>query len=531
MTILGSQIDVASATFAANAVHNRSLNEALRTRIATAALGGSEAHRERHLARGKLLPRDRVHRLLDTGSPFLEVGALAANDMYDGGAPGAGVIAGIGRVSGRECMILANDPTVKGGAYFPMTVKKHLRAQEIARENQLPCLYLVDSGGANLPHQAEVFPDREHFGRIFYNQAQMSAEGIPQIACVMGSCTAGGAYVPAMSDETVIVRNQGTIFLAGPPLVKAATGEVISAEELGGAETHGRKSGVVDHVAENDGHALLIVRDIVATLNRPKTVDIDITEPREPKLDPAELYGIVPSDVRAPYDVHEVIGRIIDGSEFHEFKALYGATLVCGFARIWGMPVAILANNGVLFSESAQKGAHFIELACQRRVPLLFLQNISGFMVGGKYEAEGIAKHGAKLVTAVATASVPKITVLIGGSFGAGNYGMCGRAYQPRFLFSWPNARISVMGGEQAAAVLATVHRDAESWTPEQAEAFRAPIRQKYEDEGNPYYATARLWDDGIIDPAQTRDVLGLAFAATLNAPIPERAQFGVFRM
>ncbi|GGO99815.1 carboxyl transferase domain-containing protein [Stakelama pacifica] len=533
MTRLSSLLDPASDAFAANAAHNRALAEELRTKVATAALGGSEAHRERHVARGKLLPRDRVHRLLDPGSPFLEIGQLAANNMYDkeGGPPGAGVIGGIGRVNGRECMILANDPTVKGGAYFPMTVKKHLRAQEIARENRLPCIYLVDSGGANLPHQAEVFPDREHFGRIFYNQAQMSAAGIPQIACVMGSCTAGGAYVPAMSDQSVIVREQGTIFLAGPPLVQAATGEVISAENLGGGDLHARKSGVVDHLAENDEHALLIVRDIVATLNRPKPIDIALAEPRPPKLDPEELYGIVPQDVRAPYDVHEVIGRLVDGSELHEFKPLYGATLVCGFAHIWGIPVAILANNGVLFSESAQKGAHFIQLACQRRVPLLFLQNISGFMVGGKYEAEGIAKHGAKLVTAVATASVPKITVLIGGSFGAGNYGMCGRAYSPRFLFTWPNARISVMGGEQAASVLATVHRDAEKWTPEEAEAFKAPIRRKYEDEGNPYYATARLWDDGIIDPVQTRDVLGLALAATLNAPTPERAQFGVFRM
>ncbi|MBV9841756.1 MAG: methylcrotonoyl-CoA carboxylase [Sphingomonadaceae bacterium] len=531
MTRLSTLVDLASEGFAANAAHNRSLAEALRRKVAAAALGGSSAHRERHVARGKLLPRDRVRRLLDPLSPFLEIGQLAANGLYGDEAPGAGLIGGIGRVAGRECMIVANDPTVKGGAYFPMTVKKHLRAQEIARENRLPSIYLVDSGGANLPHQAEVFPDRDHFGRIFYNQAQMSAEGIPQIACVMGSCTAGGAYVPAMSDETVIVRNQGTIFLAGPPLVKAATGEVISAEELGGAETHGRKSGVVDHVAENDEHALLIVRDIVATLNRPKTVDIDIAEPRPPALDPQELYGIVPSDLRAPYDVREVIARIVDGSELHEFKALYGTTLVCGFARIWGLPVAILANNGVLFSESAQKGAHFIELACQRRVPLLFLQNISGFMVGGRYEAEGIAKHGAKLVTAVATASVPKITVLIGGSFGAGNYGMCGRAYQPRFLFTWPNSRISVMGGEQAASVLATVHRDADTWTPEEAEAFKAPIRQKYEGEGNPYYATARLWDDGVIDPVQTRDVLGLALSATLNAPVPDRAQFGLFRM
>ncbi|QTH21019.1 methylcrotonoyl-CoA carboxylase [Rhizorhabdus wittichii] len=533
MTRLSTLADPASPDFAANAAHNRALAEELRARVATAALGGSEAHRERHVARGKLLPRDRVHRLLDPGSPFLEVGQLAANGMYDkeGGPPGAGVIAGIGSVRGRHCMIVANDPTVKGGAYFPMTVKKHLRAQEIARENRLPCIYLVDSGGANLPHQAEVFPDRDHFGRIFFNQAQMSAEGIPQIACVMGSCTAGGAYVPAMSDETVIVRQQGTIFLAGPPLVKAATGEVITAEDLGGGDLHARKSGVVDHLAENDEHALLIVRDIVATLQPPSPAPVNRADPKAPLFDPAELYGIVPQDVRAPYDVHEVIARIVDGSELHEFKPLYGTTLVCGFAHIWGQPVAILANNGVLFSESALKGAHFIELACQRRVPLLFLQNISGFMVGGKYEAEGIAKNGAKLVTAVATASVPKITVLIGGSFGAGNYGMCGRAYQPRFLFTWPNARISVMGGEQAASVLATVHRDADTWTPEQAEAFKAPIRQKYEDEGNPYYATARMWDDGIIDPAQTRDVLGLALAATLNAPIPDRAQFGVFRM
>ncbi|WP_414899898.1 carboxyl transferase domain-containing protein [Sphingomonas flavalba] len=531
MTVLTTLADPASPAFAANAAHNRALAEELRTRVAAAALGGSEKHRARHVERGKLLPRDRVHRLLDPGAPFLEIGQLAANGLYDDTAPGAGLIAGVGRVSGRTAMIVANDPTVKGGAYFPMTVKKHLRAQEIARENRLPCVYLVDSGGANLPHQAEVFPDREHFGRIFYNQAQMSADGIAQIACVMGSCTAGGAYVPAMADESVIVRNQGTIFLAGPPLVKAATGEVISAEELGGAETHGRKSGVVDHVAENDEHALLVVRDIVATLGTGGGAALDLTAPRPPKLDPQDLYGIVPQDVRAPYDVREVIGRIVDGSELHEFKALYGTTLVCGFARIWGMPVAILANNGVLFSESAQKGAHFIQLACQRRVPLLFLQNISGFMVGGKYEAEGIAKHGAKLVTAVATASVPKVTVLIGGSFGAGNYGMCGRAYQPRFLFTWPNARISVMGGEQAASVLATVHRDADTWTPEQAEAFKAPIRQTYEDEGNPYYATARMWDDGIIDPVQTRDVLGLAFAAALNAPIPERARFGLFRM
>ena len=529
--VLASQVSLESEQFRANATHNRTLVERLRVDVAQAALGGNDKSRERHTARGKLLPRERVERLLDPGSSLLEIGQLAATGLYDDEVPGAGLIAGIGRVSGRQCMIVCNDATVKGGTYFPLTVKKHLRAQEIAEQNRLPCIYLVDSGGANLPHQSEVFPDRDHFGRIFFNQANMSAKGIPQIACVMGSCTAGGAYVPAMSDETVIVRGQGTIFLAGPPLVKAATGEVITAEELGGAETHGRRSGVVDHVAENDEHALTIVRDIVSTLQPPRTPDINIREPRLPKFDTEELYGIVPQDVRAPYDVHEVIARLVDGSEFHEFKALYGSSLVCGFAHIWGIPVAILANNGVLFSESAQKGAHFIELACQRRVPLLFLQNISGFMVGGKYEAEGIAKHGAKLVTAVATASVPKITVLIGGSFGAGNYGMCGRAYSPRFLFTWPNSRISVMGGEQAASVLATVHRDAVKWTPDEAEAFKAPVRQKYEDEGNPYYATARLWDDGVIDPVQTRDVLGLAFAATLNAEVPDAPRFGVFRM
>jgi 3-methylcrotonyl-CoA carboxylase beta subunit len=532
--VLDTKISVDSDTFRTNAAHNRALAERLRADVAQAARGGNEKSRERHTARGKLLPRDRVERLLDPGSPFLEIGQLAAHGVYGEDIPGAGVIAGIGRVSGRQVMIVCNDATVKGGTYYPLTVKKHLRAQEIAEANYLPCIYLVDSGGANLPHQAEVFPDRDHFGRIFFNQANMSAKGIPQIACVMGSCTAGGAYVPAMSDETVIVRNQGTIFLAGPPLVKAATGEKITAEELGGGDLHARKSGVVDHLAENDEHALTIVRDIVSHLGNPfvsSEVETRAKEPRPPKYDTEELYGIIPQDVRAPYDVHEVIARLVDGSEFHEFKALYGSSLVCGFAHIWGMPVAILANNGVLFSESAVKGAHFIELACQRRVPLLFLQNISGFMVGGKYEAEGIAKHGAKLVTAVATATVPKITVLIGGSFGAGNYGMCGRAYNPRFLFTWPNARISVMGGEQAASVLATVHRDADKWTPEEAEAFKAPIRQKYEDEGNPWHATARLWDDGIIDPAQTRDVLGLSLAAALNAPIPERPAFGVFRM
>ncbi len=529
--VLATAIAVDGDAFRANAAHNRGLVERLRADVATAGMGGSDASRERHVARGKLLPRDRVERLLDAGSPFLEIGQLVANGLYGDEVPGAGLICGIGRVSGRQVMIVCNDATVKGGTYYPLTVKKHLRAQEIAQENRLPCVYLVDSGGANLPHQADVFPDRDHFGRIFFNQAQMSALQIPQIACVMGSCTAGGAYVPAMSDETVIVRGQGTIFLAGPPLVKAATGEVISAEELGGAETHGRRSGVVDHVAENDEHALTIVRDIVSTLPPPTRPEVNLQAARAPLHAAEELYGIVPQDVRAPYDVHEVIARLVDGSEFHAFKALYGPSLVCGFAHIHGKPVAILANNGVLFSESAQKGAHFIELACQRRIPLLFLQNISGFMVGGRYEAEGIAKHGAKLVTAVATASVPKITILIGGSFGAGNYGMCGRAYGPRFLFTWPNARISVMGGEQAASVLATVHRDADRWSDEDAAAFKAPIRAKYEDEGNPWYATARLWDDGIIDPAQTRDILGLALDACLNAPMAEAPRFGVFRM
>ena len=527
--ILPTAVQPESDGFRGNAAHNRQLADRLRADVATAALGGSERSRDRHTARGKLLPRDRVERLLDPGSPFLEIGQLAANDLYDGEIPGAGLIAGIGRVSGRQCMIVCNDATVKGGTYYPMTVKKHLRAQEIAEQNHLPCIYLVDSGGANLPHQAEVFPDRDHFGRIFFNQATMSAKRIPQIACVMGSCTAGGAYVPAMSDESVIVREQGTIFLAGPPLVKAATGEEISAEDLGGGDLHGRKSGVVDHVAENDEHALTIVRDIVSHLGPPPATT-GLKTPRPPVYDANELYGIIPADVRAPYDVHEVIARLVDASEFQEFKALYGTTLVCGFAHIWGIPVAILANNGVLFSESAVKGAHFIELAQQRGIPLLFLQNISGFMVGGKYEAEGIAKHGAKLVTAVATATVPKITILIGGSFGAGNYGMCGRAYSPRFLFSWPNSRISVMGGEQAASVLATVHRDADSWSEADAEAFKQPIRDDYEAQGNPWHATARLWDDGIIDPAQTRDVLGLALAATLEAPVAE-TRFGVFRM
>ena len=535
MPKLATAIDRDGAAFRALDQHNRALADDLRRRVAEAALGGPEDSRKRHVSRGKLLPRQRVEHLLDVGAPFLEIGQLAAGGLYDDEAPGAGLIAGIGRVSGRECLILANDATVKGGAYFPLTVKKHLRAQEIALQNRLPCIYLVDSGGANLPHQAEVFPDRDHFGRIFFNQAQMSAEGISQIACVMGSCTAGGAYVPAMSDETVIVRGQGTIFLGGPPLVKAATGEVISAEDLGGADTHGRKSGVVDHVARDDHHALEIVRSIVANLNTRKAVYLDVREPAPPAYPAEDLYGIIPADVRAPYDVREVIARIVDGSQFDEFKALYGTTLVCGFARIWGYPVAILANNGVLFSESALKAAHFIELACQRRIPLVFLQNISGFMVGGSYEAGGIAKDGAKMVMAVANASVPKFTVLIGGSFGAGNYGMCGRAYSPRFLWSWPNSRISVMGGEQAASVLATIRRDGmeargQDWPAEEEAAFKAPIRERYETEGDPYFATARLWDDGIIDPAQTRDVLGLSISAALNAPVPE-TRFGVFRM
>lgn len=531
MATLHTQLNPRSAEFSANRAAMLEQVDALHSLLAHVHQGGGAKAQERHTSRGKLLPRERINRLLDPGSPFLELSQLAAHQVYGEDVPAAGVIAGIGRVEGVECMIVANDATVKGGSYYPLTVKKHLRAQTVAEQNRLPCIYLVDSGGANLPRQDEVFPDREHFGRIFFNQANMSAQGIPQIAVVMGSCTAGGAYVPAMADETIMVRQQATIFLAGPPLVQAATGEVISAEDLGGGDLHGRKSGVVDHVAENDDHALTIVRDIVSTLQPDRQPDLNLRDPRPPKFDAADLYGIIPDDVRAPYDVREIIARIVDGSEFHEFKPLYGTTLICGFAHIWGMPVAILANNGVLFSESALKGAHFIELACQRRIPLLFLQNISGFMVGGKYEAEGIAKNGAKLVTAVATAQVPKITVLIGGSFGAGNYGMCGRAYGPRFLFTWPNARISVMGGEQAASVLATVHRDAAVWSAEEAEAFKAPIRRKYEDEGNPYYATARLWDDGVIDPAQTRNVLGLAFAAALNAPVEDRAQFGIFRM
>ncbi len=496
--------------------------------------------RERHVARGKLLPRERIEHLIDPASPFLELSPLAAFGMYGDEAPGSGLITGVGRIEGRECVIVCNDATVKGGVYYPVTVKKHLRAQEVALENRLPCVYLVDSGGANLPHQSEVFPDRDHFGRIFYNQAHMSARGIPQIAAVMGSCTAGGAYVPAMSDETVIVRKQGTIFLGGPPLVKAATGEIISAEDLGGADVHARRSGVADHYAADDAHALQIVRSIVRNLNTVKDVALDLQAPCEPLHSPAELDGVIPRDARESYDVREVIARLVDGSEFDEFKKLYGETLVTGFCRIHGMPVGVLANNGILFSESAQKAAHFIQLCDQRGVPLLFLQNITGFMVGSRYEAGGIAKDGAKMVTAVATARVPKFTVVIGGSYGAGNYGMCGRAYSPRFLFTWPNARISVMGGEQAASVLATVRRDAmeargEIWSPEEEEAFRAPVRELYEREGSPYFSTARLWDDGIIAPADTRRVLGLALSASLNAPHGRPAGrepgFGLFRM
>ncbi|WP_206930699.1 carboxyl transferase domain-containing protein [Roseococcus thiosulfatophilus] len=529
-----SQLDPRGRDFRAQAARTQELLDELSARTARAALGGPEAARDRHVARGKLLPRQRVERLLDPGAPFLELSPLAAHGMYGEEINGAGLITGIGTVAGRACVIVANDATVKGGSYYPMTVKKHLRAQEVAQQNRLPCLYLVDSGGANLPNQDEIFPDREHFGRIFFNQANMSAAGIPQIAAVMGSCTAGGAYVPAMCDEAVIVRNQGTIFLGGPPLVKAATGEIVSAEDLGGGDVHTRLSGVADHLAQDDMHALGLMRRIVGNLNAasPPTPPFP---PEAPAYDPAELNGVIPSDVRAPFEVREVIARIVDGSVLDEFKPRYGTTLVTGFARIWGMPVGIIANNGILFSESAQKGAHFIELCCQRGIPLLFLQNISGFMVGRKYEAGGIAKDGAKLVTAVATAQVPKITVIIGGSFGAGNYGMCGRAYSPRFLFTWPNARISVMGGEQAASVLATLRRDnleasGRAWSAEEEEAFKAPIREKYEREGDPYYATARLWDDGIIPPAMTRDVLGLAFNAALHAPIPP-TKFGLFRM
>ena len=515
------------ASGTSNREQHLQLVEQLRAKLATAARGGSERSRERHVGRGKLLPRDRVDGLLDPGSPLLEIAPLAAGGMYDDECPGAGMIAGIGRVSGRECMIVANDATVKGGTYYPVTVKKHLRAQEIAWQNRLPCIYLVDSGGAFLPRQDEVFPDREHFGRIFYNQARMSAAGIAQIAAVLGSCTAGGAYVPAMSDEAIIVRNQGTIFLGGPPLVKAATGEIVTAEDLGGGDLHSKVSGVADHLAHDDRDALRIVRRIVATLGPRNPCPWEVAETIDPVADQSELYDVVPVDARVPYDVHEVITRIVDGGEFSEFKAEYGTTLVTGFARIHGHPVGIIANNGVLFGESAQKGAHFIELCDKRLVPLVFLQNITGFMVGRDYEAGGIAKHGAKMVTAVACARVPKFTVVIGGSYGAGNYSMCGRAYSPRFLWMWPNARISVMGGEQAASVLATVRGD---MTAEQEEAFKAQIRAQYEDQGNPYYSTARLWDDGVIDPADTRTVLGLALSAAGDAPV-EPVSYGVFRM
>jgi 3-methylcrotonyl-CoA carboxylase beta subunit len=540
MTVLSTSIDRRSATFAANTAAMRALVEDLRAKVADIEAGGTEEARRRHLRRGKLLPRERVRALLDPGSPFLEFSQLAAYGMYDGEVPAAGIITGIGRIMGHECVVVANDATVKGGTYFPMTVKKHLRAQEIAGENRLPCLYLVDSGGAFLPAQDEVFPDREHFGRIFYNQARLSAAGIPQIALVMGSCTAGGAYVPAMSDESVIVRGQGTIFLGGPPLVRAATGEVVTAEELGGAEVHSRVSGVTDHYASDDRHALGIARRIVGNLNRTKSIQLELRPPSEPLYPADEIYGVIPPDTRRPYEVREVIARLVDGSELDEFKRLYGQTLVCGFARIWGYPVGILANNGILFSESALKAAHFIELCAQRGIPLVFLQNIAGFMVGRKYEAGGIAKDGAKMVTAVATAAVPKFTVIIGGSFGAGNYGMCGRAYGPRFLWMWPNARISVMGGEQAASVLAQVRRDTraghgEGWSAAEEEEFKAPIRAQYETQGHPYYASARLWDDGVIDPVDTRLTLALAISASLNAPVSrfpgEPTRFGVFRM
>jgi 3-methylcrotonyl-CoA carboxylase beta subunit len=535
MAAIRSTVNVRSPEYVANEQAMRAVVAEMRERALAVMEGGPAHARERHLARGKLLPRERVGRLLDPGSPFLEVGLLAAAGMYDDEVPSAGMITGIGRVAGKECMIVCNDATVKGGTYYPITVKKHLRAQEIAEQNRLPCIYLVDSGGANLPNQDEVFPDRDHFGRIFYDQANLSAKGIPQIAVVMGSCTAGGAYVPAMSDETVIVRQQGTIFLGGPPLVKAATGEEVSAEELGGADLHSRESGVTDHFAHDDAHALAIARRIVANLNRIKRVELDLAPPEEPLYPASEIYGIVPPDLKRPFEVREVIARVVDGSRFDEFKALYGLTLITGFARLMGMPVGIIANNGVLFRESALKGAHFVELCCQRRIPLIFLQNITGFMVGRKYEAGGIAKDGAKLVTAVATARVPKLTVIIGSSFGAGNYGMCGRAYAPRFLWMWPNARISVMGGEQAAHVLATVRRDGierkgGAWSAAEEAAFKQPIIDQFEHQGHPLYATARLWDDGVIDPAKTREVLALSLSAALNQPI-EETRFGVFRM
>lgn len=532
---LESKLAPRSEEFKNNAAAMQRVVDDLKNKVEKIMLGGGEASRKKHVARGKLLPRDRVQMLLDPGTPFLEFSQLAAYAMYQNEAPCAGIITGIGRISGQECVIVCNDATVKGGTYYPLTVKKHLRAQEIAGENNLPCVYLVDSGGANLPNQDEVFPDRDHFGRIFFNQANLSAQGIPQIAVVMGSCTAGGAYVPAMSDESIIVTNQGTIFLGGPPLVKAATGEVVSAEDLGGGDVHTRLSGVVDHLAQNDMHALSMARAMVSNLNRQKISSLKIREIIEPAYPAHELYGVIPADPRKPFDVREVIARIVDGSLFDEFKARYGTSLVCGFAHIYGMPVGIVANNGILFSESALKGTHFIELCCQRKIPLVFLQNITGFMVGRKYENEGIARNGAKMVTAVATAAVPKFTVIIGGSFGAGNYGMCGRAFSPRFLWMWPNARISVMGGEQAAGVLATVKRDSieakgGTWSVEEEAEFKQPIKEQYENQGHPYYASARLWDDGVIDPADTRMVLGLGLSAALNAPIPA-TRFGLFRM
>ncbi len=533
--ILDSTIDTRAPDVQANAAAMQVLVDDLTATIKKIVLGGGDDARKKHLARGKLLPRERVQMLLDPGTPFLELSQLAAHNLYDNVAPAAGIITGIGRVAGQECVVVCNDATVKGGTYYPMTVKKHLRAQEIADQNHLPCIYLVDSGGANLPNQDEVFADRDHFGRIFFNQANLSAKGIAQIAVVMGSCTAGGAYVPAMSDESIIVKNQGTIFLGGPPLVKAATGEVVSAEDLGGGDVHTRLSGVVDHLAENDVHALSLARTIVSNLNRKKLSPLVLREPAEPKYPAHELYGVIPTDTRKPFDIHEVIARIVDGSEFDPFKARYGTTLVCGFAHIHGMPVGIIANNGILFSESALKGAHFIELCCQRKIPLVFLQNITGFMVGRKYENEGIARNGAKMVTAVATAAVPKFTVIIGGSFGAGNYGMCGRAFAPRFLWMWPNARISVMGGEQAASVLATVKRDGieakgGTWAADEEAAFKQLLREQYNVQGHPYYASARMWDDGVIDPADTRRVLALGLSAALNAPIAD-TRFGLFRM
>ena len=535
MTVLQSRINTRDAAFETNRAHMQEQVDDLKNLVTRLRQGGGEKAQQRHVSRGKLLPRDRLNALLDPGSPFLELSQLAAYEVYPDDVPGAGLITGIGRVSGQECMVFVNDATVKGGTYYPLTVKKQGRAQTIAEENHLPCLYLVDSGGAFLPLQDEVFPDREHFGHAFYNQARMSAKGIPQIAAVLGSCTAGGDYLPAMADESIIVRNQGTIFLVGPPLVKAATGEVVSAEELGGADVHCRTSGVTDHYANNDHHALALMRRAVARLNRVKPAELDLREPVDPAYPVEDLYGVIPADSKQPFDIREVIARVVDGSEFDEFKALFGETLVCGFARIHGYPVGIIANNGILFSESAVKGAHFVELCAQRKIPLVFLQNITGFMVGKQYEAGGIARHGAKMVHAVACADVPKFTVIIGGSFGAGNYAMCGRSYEPRFLFMWPNARISVMGGEQAAGVLATVRqdvlaRDGKSMSPEEEDAFKQPILDQYESQGHPYYSSARLWDDGVIDPADTRTVLGLAISASLNAPVPE-SRFGVFRM